>query len=92
MPLFHCCNATNLKTNETKKQDKISKVFCNESLRPTEGGDTSKLIGYDKHFVCSSTETNLNASGFMNLPADAQRHVSYSEVYNGELLCELLQP
>jgi hypothetical protein len=69
MSLFHCCIATKLETKETKKQDIIGKVFCNESLLPTEEGDTSKLIGYNIHFVYSSRETNLNASGFMKWSA-----------------------
>jgi len=49
------------------------------------------LTGYDINLVCSR-EINRTASDFMKWPADAYRRVSYTEVYNGDLFYELLQP
>jgi len=49
------------------------------------------LTGYDIQLVWSSTETNHMASDFKKCPADTYRHVSCSEVYNGDLFYEMLQ-
>jgi len=54
------------------------------------GVDTYRLTGYDINLVCGSREINRTASDFMKWPADVYRRVSYSEVYNGDLFCELL--